>query len=251
LHISNKGCNFAAYLTPPYTFLYRQASPEEAFYMFLFMEKTIVYVDGFNFYYGLKRQKAIDKDWKKFYWIDFVKLFEQFLGKNQILEKVFYFTATPLNIQKSSRQSALLNANKLINNIRFEVIKGKYYDKHIICPFCKAAISKPEEKRTDVNISVQIMEDCVLNKVDNIVLVTADSDLLPPLLFIKRHFTNTKIKIYFPPNGFSSDLNNFLKTNKNKVVKLEHNKVKFINSILPDIVSKDGKTYTIPDKWKI
>jgi len=138
----------------------------------------------------------------------------------------------------------------LLNGNRFEIIKGKYYDKHIICPFCQTAINKPEEKRTDVNISVQLMGDCALDKTDIIVLVTADSDLVPSLEFIKEHFQNKKIKIYFPPNGFSSDLNNFLKNNKNKPVKLEHNKTKFLNSIMPDIVTKDNKTYTIPTKWK-
>jgi len=215
------------------------------------MERVTVYVDGFNFYYGLKRKKEADRDWKKFYWIDFVKLFDQFLGKNQILQKVVYFTATPLNIQKSSRQSALLSANKLLNGNRFEVVKGKYYRRYDVCPFCQAAISKPEEKRTDVNISVQIMGDCALDKTDIIVLVSADSDLVPPLEFIKKHFHEKKIKIYFPPNGFSSDLNSFLRNIKGKVIKLEYNKVKFTNSIMPDVVTQNGKTYTIPAKWKI
>ena len=214
------------------------------------MERVTVYVDGFNFYYGLKRQKSIDRDWNKFYWIDFVKFFEHFLNENQILQKVVYFTATPLNVQKSSRQSALLNANKLINGNRFEIIKGKYYDKHIICPYCQAAISKPEEKRTDVNLSVQIMGDCALNKTDVVILVSADSDLVPPLEFVQKHFPNKRIKIYFPPTGFSSDLNNYLKNRKGKVIKLEHNKIKFFNSIMPDVVTKNGKTYTIPEKWK-
>jgi uncharacterized LabA/DUF88 family protein len=214
------------------------------------MERVTVYVDGFNFYYGLKRQKAADREWKKFYWIDFVKLFEHFLGTNQVLQKVVYFTATPLNVQKSSRQSALLNANKLINGDRFEIIKGKYYDKQIICPYCKAAISKPEEKRTDVNISVQIMGDCALNKTDIIILVSADSDLIPPLEFVQKQFPNKKIKVHFPPTGFSSDLNNNIIRNKGKVIKLEHNKIKFYNSIMPDIVTKNGKSYTIPEKWK-
>jgi uncharacterized LabA/DUF88 family protein len=214
------------------------------------MERVTVYVDGFNFYYGLKRTKAVDKDWKKFYWIDFVKLFEYFLGENQVLQKVVYFTATPLNIQKSSRQSALLNANKLINGNRFEIIKGKYYNKQILCPFCKAAISKPEEKRTDVNISVQIMGDCALDKTDIIILVSADSDLVPPLEFIQKHFPSKRIKVHFPPSGFSSDLNNHVKRSKGKVIKLEHNKVKFFNSIMPDNVTKDGRAYSIPEKWK-
>jgi len=90
-----------------------------------------------------------------------------------------------------------------------------------------------------------------MNNTDIIVLVSADSDLVPPLEFIKKNFPDKSIKIYFPPNGFSSDLNNFLKRNKGKVIKLEHNKVKFFNSIMPDSVTNNDKTYTIPEKWKV
>ena len=81
------------------------------------MEKNrvVFYVDGFNFYYGLKRKKEADIKWKRFYWIDMVKLFEQFLGPDQVLERVIYFTASPLNPDKSSRQSAFLNANKILH----------------------------------------------------------------------------------------------------------------------------------------
>ena len=86
---------------------------------------------------------------------DIVKLCESFLGDGQVLEKVIYFTASPLSPQKNSRQSAFLNANKLINGDRFEIVRGKYLDKHIICPYCKGDISRPEEKKTDVNISIR------------------------------------------------------------------------------------------------
>ena len=36
-------------------------------------QKVIVYVDGFNFYYGLRS----DRRWKQYYWLDVVKLFER------------------------------------------------------------------------------------------------------------------------------------------------------------------------------
>ena len=56
--------------------------------------RVTFYVDGFNFYYGLKRMKQIDVNWQRYYWIDVVKLFEQFLGLEQELNKVIYFTAS-------------------------------------------------------------------------------------------------------------------------------------------------------------
>ena len=215
------------------------------------MERVNFYVDGFNLYYGLRRLKGIDADWQKFYWIDFVKLFEHFVGDNQVLQKVYYFTAPPLKISKSNRQSRLLEANKLLGEGRFEVVKGMFYEKQTICPYCKLLITSPIEKRTDVNIAVQMMGDCSLNKVDTLVLVCADSDLIPPLQFIMQHHPDKKIKVYFPPDNFSGALRDFMRASKRKVVLLEKNKIKFFNSVMPDTVTKNGVTFTIPTKWKV
>ena len=91
-----------------------------------------------------------------------------------------------------------------------------------------------------------MMGDCALNNFDILVLVCADSDLVPPLEFIKKHYPEKKIRIYFPPDNFSSALRDFMKANKGKVVRLEKSKVKFINSIMPDTISQGDTSYTIP-----
>ena len=213
------------------------------------MERVTFYIDGFNFYYGLKNSKKINPIWARYYWINFVRLFEQFLGPNQVLEKVIYFTAAPLDPGKSSRQSALLNANRLLNPDKFEVIRGKYINKNITCPFCQHAISRPEEKKTDVNISVRMVGDCVLNLTDHLILVSADSDLIPPVEFIQRHYASKKVKIYFPPSRFSSDLRDNVLHHRGKPILLEKNIVKFENSRMPDLISVGGKSISKPQEW--
>ena len=75
-------------------------------------QRVTFYIDGFNFYYGLRRTKRNEPQWADYYWINMVKLCQGFLGEGQEVEKVIYFTASPLNPEKSSRQSAFLNANK-------------------------------------------------------------------------------------------------------------------------------------------
>lgn len=57
--------------------------------------RVIVYVDGFNLYYGKK-----ENNWKRYYWLDFVTFFEKFMGENQTLVKVKYFTAVPDNLTR-------------------------------------------------------------------------------------------------------------------------------------------------------
>ena len=216
------------------------------------MKRINFYVDGYNFYYGLRSLKETDRTWKKFYWLDIVKLFEQFINnQSQQLQKVYYFSASPIAQDESNRQRILFKANELINGSRFEVIKGFFVEKNVTCKVCNAPYKVAVEKRTDVNIAVQMVGDCALNNVDAIVLVSADSDLLAPLQFITLHYPHIKIKIYFPPGNNSSALTDFARKNKIKLVRLENSKQRFINSVLPDIVSKDGMTYTIPPKWKV
>lgn len=214
------------------------------------MRRVVFYVDGFNFYYGLKRMKQVDRSWKRFYWIDVVKLFEQFLGPDQELVKVVYFTASPLDPEKNSRQSALLNANSILHPDKFEIVRGKYINKTINCPRCHLDINRPEEKKTDVNLSVRMMGDCFKNETDTVILVSADTDLIPPIDFIHNNFPDKKIKVFFPPANHSFDLNSYMKAHKSHVIRMGSNVAKFQNSVLSDIVSIGAKTYTIPEKWK-
>lgn len=87
------------------------------------MQKVIVYVDGFNFYYGLKKNHK----WRRFYWLDVVKFFELFMKPDQELVRVKYFSAKPDNVEKALRQNAFSQANK--ENPKFQLMLGKYLRK--------------------------------------------------------------------------------------------------------------------------
>lgn len=193
----------------------------------------------------------VDPKWHHAYWINLVKLFELFLSETQELVKVIYFTASPLSLEKSKRQSAFLNANKLLNGIRFEVVRGKYLIKTINCPSCHFAIPRPEEKKTDVNISVRMIGDCVQDNTDTIILVSGDSDLLPPIEFIQRNYPEKRVKAFFPPSIFSRDISQNIKNHRGKVTLLGNNFNKFRLALMPDEVSNNqGDKYTIPAEWK-
>ena len=102
-------------------------------------KKVIVYVDGFNFYYGLKSKK-----WKMCYWLDLVSFFNSFLKPYQELVEVNYFSARPTDAGKHDRQDKLFQANKC--NPKFNLILGKYLKKEIKCRYCGGIIHSFEEK---------------------------------------------------------------------------------------------------------
>ena len=134
----------------------------------------------------------------------------------------------------------------ILNTSKFEIINGHYADKFIECQAdCKKSFKIPEEKCSDINISLSMIGDCINNEVDIIILVTADSDQVSSVKFIQKQFPHIKIKVYFPPNRKSNDLKSLFK----QIVFLENHEDKFKNSLMPAIVKNDLKTYTRPENW--
>ncbi|MDR2414325.1 MAG: NYN domain-containing protein [Odoribacteraceae bacterium] len=203
-------------------------------------QRVIVYVDGFNFYYGLRVGR-----WKKYYWIDIVKLFEQFTRPDQELVAVKYFSARPTDEGKAKRQDSFFQANR--ENPKFKLFLGKYQKKGIMCFNCKRVIHTYEEKETDVRIATQVVFDACSGNNDIAIVVSADSDMIPAIELAME--ARCKVFVYFPPNQHSSNLATI---GNNKPVMLSRYEPKFRRAILPDVIplKYSGFRLSIPDKWK-
>ena len=204
-------------------------------------QRIIVYIDGFNFYYGLKSNKR----WRKYYWLDVVKLFESFMRPNQELIAVKYFSARPDDLEQSARQNAFFQAN--MENSKFRLILGKYINKRIKCFRCGNIIHTHEEKETDVRIATQIVADAFQGNCDAAIVVSADSDMVPAIELAKQ--ARQKVFVYFPPNQYSSNLASMGLGNPTLLKCYES---RFRQSLFPDIVHLTVPDYDLrmPDKWK-
>ena len=201
-------------------------------------KKVIVYVDGFNFYFGLR-----SKNWRKFYWLDMVKFAESLLRPHQELVEVAYFSARHTHPGKSKRQDTFFQANKL--NPKFTLHLGKYLMKDIECRFCKNIIHSYEEKESDVRIATTMMADAYQQRCDLSVLISADSDLVPSIERIKEFNPAHKVITYFPPNRTSFDLKKW--SNGTKVL---INKSLYESCMLPEkLLLPDGYQLQRPQKW--
>lgn len=208
-------------------------------------KRVIVYVDGFNFYYGLKSKSKQDASWKKFYWLDMVAFFEKMLKDDQELIEVHYFSARPHDVNVSKRQDSFFCANKL--NEKFKLTLGKYLKKNITCTNCGSMIHTYEEKETDVRIATQIINDVYKKRCDITIIVSADSDIIPSVELIREINPANQIFVYFPPHRHSISLSN----NCNAVRKLSDYKARFNQSMLPEQIKLlDGTIVSRPDNWK-
>lgn len=170
--------------------------------------KTIVYIDGFNFYYGLLKNSPHK-------WLDLVKLFEDHLlpihSPEAELVKLKLFTVPILpkfatNKEKAQNsQDRYLNALNKVHPDKVEVIKGYYSATKqnamkYISPPDKAErvdIWKLEEKLTDVQMALHIYRDAVKENCEQIVLVTNDSDIEPAAQLVKED-TNIILGVVIP-----------------------------------------------------
>jgi uncharacterized LabA/DUF88 family protein len=201
-------------------------------------QRVIFYIDGFNLYFGLR-----SKNWKKYYWLDLVKFCEQFIHSHQELIRVNYFSAIQKSKGKQDRQDLFLSANK--QNPRFRLFLGKFLEKTI--DFKGQKIKTYEEKETDVHIAVQMIRDIVLDECDISILISADSDLIPPIDFIKEIKPKHKIFVYFPPARFSYDL----RQKATNFISLENHELKFKASQFPEEVSlPNGYILKRPQNWQ-
>lgn len=203
-------------------------------------QKIIFYIDGFNFYFGLK-----SKSWKKYYWLDMVKFCSQFLRPHQELIEVNYFTSIPNNkTGQQDRQDLFLSANR--QNPQFILHLGKFMSKDKKCFNCKNKIVSYEEKETDVRIAVEMIRNCVIDKCDVSILVSADSDLIPPINFIRDYDSLHKLFVFFPPKRYSFDLRN----KADNYLKLDNHESKFAASVFPDEIKlPSGYVLKRPLTW--
>jgi uncharacterized LabA/DUF88 family protein len=128
------------------------------------------------------------------------------LRPGQTLEQITYFTARVRNDPEGQRrQSDYLDALASYSS-RVTVVDGRFQEKPRRCRDCGAAWTVYEEKETDVNIAAALIEDAVLDRYDTALLISADSDLCPAIVTMKRLCPEKRIIAAFPPKRHSADL---------------------------------------------
>ena len=206
------------------------------------VERVIVYIDGFNLYYGMR-----SKGWQRYYWLNVQLLAQQLLKPGQSLMGTKYFTSrvssTSRDPNKSNRQNRYLEALGTLADV--DIFYGHYLEKTVTCFTCGAKWQLPEEKMTDVNIAVQMMVDAFQDRWDTALLISGDSDLTAPIMNIRHSFPAKRIVVAFPPERHSAQLRKaahayFTIGRRNLSI-----------SQFPDIVCKgDGFNLVRPEEWR-
>ena len=167
--------------------------------------RTIVYIDGFNLYFGCLKDSP-------YRWLDVSKLCRSYLRPEQDLVALKYFTARVKpragNPQQAQRQQIYMRALATIPNLSL------HYG-HFITRQARRRLVKPprrgpkfadvwvtEEKGSDVNLASHLLVDGFRARYDLAVVISNDGDLKDPVHFVREEL-NAPVGILNPHDNRS------------------------------------------------
>lgn len=201
-------------------------------------QRVITYIDGYNLYHGL-----LDARLQNSRWLDLAQLGRSLLTSDQQLALTRYFTTRVKgNPDKARRQARYIEALQTREHI--EIDYGHFLSKTVSCYTCGRRWVQNEEKKTDVNIAVRMLEDAYDDRFDTAVVISGDSDLTAPIQAVQRRFHGKRVLVAFPPKRFSKELDRVA----------DHAFWIFARNIRasrlpPSVTTTDGTTLTAPQGW--
>jgi len=201
------------------------------------MERVFVYIDGFNLYFGM-----MEAGYDKSRWLNVAQLAQNLLKPTQEIVAVKYFTSrVSNNPNKQKRQTIYLEA---LEAQGVEIIYGHYQSNSIECNRCGHIWMDQKEKMTDVNIATHLIVDAYQDRYDMAMLISGDSDLVPPIKAVHTLFNQKRVFVSFPPKRHNQTVAAAAKGS------LIIGRKKLADSQLPPVVIKrDGYTLVKPIEW--
>jgi hypothetical protein len=202
-------------------------------------ERVIAYIDGYNLYFGLK-----DAGFSRYKWLNVQSLIEKLLKPNQTLLRVNYFTTLVTNDSDTRMRQktfiAALQTLKLTN-----IFFGKFQKEKSKCKTCGNDYVADCEKMTDASIVTELMKDYYEDKFDMAMIISGDTDLLPPIKFINEAPDNKRVFVAFPPDRKNDEVAKFAKgwqtIGRKNIAD---------SQFPPTLKDKYGEDIEIPKEWK-
>ena len=202
-------------------------------------ERVVVYIDGFNLYYGIKEANLGHARW-----LDLTALSRNILRPNQQLIRVKYFTARVRGPDPGIRKRQGLYLRALETRSDLDIIYGRFMRKNDgVCHRCGHRWANWEEKMTDVNIAAHLALDASGGIIDKALLISGDSDLAHAVHLVKGS-SSVKVVAVFPPKRSSHDLKKVVDAS------MSLNRTIILKSVMEDPVKGPSGDLDCPPSWK-
>jgi uncharacterized LabA/DUF88 family protein len=201
-----------------------------------------VYVDGFNLYYGAVKDTPVK-------WLDLERYFK-LLRPHDSIQKIKYYTALVVGPHRANQEAywQALSTTPLV-----EIVQGNFKEKNMLCKVHACAhpgnrsFKTHEEKRTDVNIAIGMLDDAYQELCDRMILVSGDSDLVPVVRLVRSRFPSIDVNVYVPARhrerGRAVELRSSATDSKELPLNI------LPKAQFPPVIIHDGITIHKPSGW--
>lgn len=202
--------------------------------------KTIIYIDSWNLYYGSLNKRGLG-----FKWINLESWLQKIFPNNDI-QKIKFFTAKSsgkYDPTKPIRQDTFFRALKTLPKL--EIIEGTFIfnTKSILTTTGNRVLADiPEEKGTDVNLAVHLVNDAHNKKFETAIIVSNDSDFAEAVRIVTQEL-HLKVGILSPFKNNSRELcryATFVRKVRNGVIKI---------SQFPNNMMDSKGQFSKPSSW--
>lgn len=151
------------------------------------------FIDGFNLYHAVHNVRR-----PHLKWLDLRRLMENFVDpQRHEITQVFYFSAYATWLPDANARHRAYVSALAVNGVT--PVLGHFKNKDRRCPKCGHRWIGHEEKETDVNLAIWLLNEATRGRYDEAFLVTQDSDLAPAIQTVRRQHRHVKIKLIAPP----------------------------------------------------
>ncbi|MBP6745548.1 NYN domain-containing protein [bacterium] len=207
-------------------------------------------VDGFNVYHSVLACLSMG-DIRRGKWFDYRKYFEWLVSVNPNFAKgssvssVRLYSAFAFHIRKAGVVERHRVLNSALEARGAEVTLGNFKSKTIKCgAVCGLDFIKYEEKETDINVAMGMVEAFVGEAADCAVIVSGDTDLIAAIRTAKLLFPEKRIGVLMPAYRG----NNHIKSVAHFALKIKPKHYEEYQ--MPDqVVANDGTVIQKPASW--
>lgn len=137
------------------------------------------------------------------------------------------------------------NYIKALEHAGIKTIYGSFRHVDKFCTKCNRYYNTYEEKRTDVNIAINLFKEALHDNYDIAIIISGDSDLIPAIESAKSAFPEKQFGIVTPINRSAEELKHaahfHMKMKEKHLMSCRFD---------DDVTLTDGQVLTCPASWK-
>jgi len=204
-------------------------------------KRVTAFIDGYNLYHAIDDARRHDLKW-----LNLWELCEALIRNDPRAElvEVFYFSAyATWKPEQYARHRHYVAALK---SAGVKIILGNFKKKPRKCNRCLNEWTAHEEKESDVNIAIHLLDKAHRDEYDEALLLTADTDLTPAIRMVRERYRHKSIIAVLPPGR--QYVASLIDASNSKIrLSLELlERCQFVDQV----VTPNGETITIPDKYR-